>query len=197
MDTFNNIKSGFLASLAMILVSEVADKTFFIAAILAGTFNKWIVFAGSFGSLVVQTVLSVAVGRVLLTFLKIEIAELISNLLFLVFGCLGLKDGFGMEDNDQGELREVQEEIKLSGFDGEDDPENPLKGRSRTQESTRASNTELEDRPFYMKCGLDKVFNKVFIGAVWQENKCFDFKVHLSGLYENFAKTSSPCRPSP
>lgn len=176
-EKFQGIKSGFLASFSMILVSEIADKTFFIAAILSGTFNKWIVFAGSFSSLVLQTVLSVAVGQVLLTFLKIEIAELISNALFIIFGCIALKDGVQMKNNDETEMREVEQELKERGFDGEDRGEQasrdveasrPIRGqRSETNASTRASMTSLTSATAsWKKCAcFALIFNKIFIQA--------------------------------
>ncbi len=47
--------SGFL----LILFSELGDKTFFIALLLALKQNKGLVFAGTFGALAVMTVISV------------------------------------------------------------------------------------------------------------------------------------------
>ena len=44
-------------SFAMILVSEIGDKTFLIAAILAMRHPRTLVFAGAFGSLVVMPIL--------------------------------------------------------------------------------------------------------------------------------------------
>lgn len=49
---------GFLASLSVILVSEVGDKTFFIAAIMAMRHPRLVVFAGAIGALGLMTVLS-------------------------------------------------------------------------------------------------------------------------------------------
>lgn len=49
----------------MIIVSEIGDKTFLIAAILASRQPRLTVFAGAFASLVVMSVLSAAMGRVI------------------------------------------------------------------------------------------------------------------------------------
>lgn len=49
------LASGFL----LILFSELGDKTFFIALLLALKKNKGIVFAGTFGALAIMTVISV------------------------------------------------------------------------------------------------------------------------------------------
>lgn len=47
--------SGFL----LILFSELGDKTFFLALLLALKESKSLVFAGTFGALAVMTVISV------------------------------------------------------------------------------------------------------------------------------------------
>lgn len=49
---------GFIASLSVILVSELGDKTFFIAAIMAMRHPRLVVFAGAIGALGLMTVLS-------------------------------------------------------------------------------------------------------------------------------------------
>lgn len=55
---------GFIESLTLIFMSELGDKTFFIAALLAIRFGKVIAFFGSVLSLGVMTVISVGIGRV-------------------------------------------------------------------------------------------------------------------------------------
>ncbi len=58
-------KSGFLAAFSLIFVSEIGDKTFFIAALLAMKLGKWLSFAGSLASLGIMTIISVAIGVVI------------------------------------------------------------------------------------------------------------------------------------
>jgi putative Ca2+/H+ antiporter (TMEM165/GDT1 family) len=60
---------GFLESLSVILVSEVGDKTFFIAAILAMTSNKLVVFLAAIAALALMTVLSALLGWVVTKFI--------------------------------------------------------------------------------------------------------------------------------
>lgn len=50
----------------MIVVSEIGDKTFLIAAIMATRHPRITVFGGAFASLVLMSVLSAALGRVIL-----------------------------------------------------------------------------------------------------------------------------------
>ncbi len=54
---------GFVASLSVILVSELGDKTFFIAAIMAMRHSRLTVLIGALGALVFMTILS---GKILM-----------------------------------------------------------------------------------------------------------------------------------
>lgn len=56
---------GFLQGLLLILFSEIGDKTFFIAVLLATQADKKAVFAGTYGALAAMTVISVALGGLL------------------------------------------------------------------------------------------------------------------------------------
>lgn len=57
---FTDIKfiHAFVASLSVIIVSEIGDKTFFIAAIMAMRHSRITVFAGAIGALATMTILS-------------------------------------------------------------------------------------------------------------------------------------------
>jgi Uncharacterized protein family UPF0016 len=56
-------RSGFPAAFSLIFLSEIGDKTFFIAALLAAKFGRWLSFSASLLSLSVMTVISVAIGQ--------------------------------------------------------------------------------------------------------------------------------------
>lgn len=77
--------SAFTAGLLLIGVSELGDKTFFIAAILAMRHSRRLVFAGVIAALATMTVLSVLMGQVasLLPQVYIHYAEIA---LFVGFG---------------------------------------------------------------------------------------------------------------
>lgn len=49
---------AFLASLSVIIVSELGDKTFFIAAIMAMRHSRLVVFSGAILALVIMTCIS-------------------------------------------------------------------------------------------------------------------------------------------
>ena len=58
------LDSTFLQATSLIFLSEIGDKTFFIASILAAKASRLITFVGSFGALAVMTVISVVVGQI-------------------------------------------------------------------------------------------------------------------------------------
>lgn len=102
-------------SFLMIIASEVGDKTFLIAAILAMRHDRLIVFAGAFGSLVVMSILSAAVGHLLPTLIPRQWTQFAAAVLFLVFGTKMLMEGREMKSGNekiQEEIKEVEEELE-------------------------------------------------------------------------------------
>jgi putative Ca2+/H+ antiporter (TMEM165/GDT1 family) len=103
---------GFFSSLSVILVSELGDKTFFIAAIMAMKYSRLTIFAGALLALAVMTVLSVFMGAIT-TIKPRYITYYVSTGLFALFGLKMLKEGFDMKsDEGMEELEEVQQELK-------------------------------------------------------------------------------------
>eukprot|EP00798_Chlamydomonas_sp_ICE-L_P013823 gene13823-19740_t len=91
-------KSGFLAAFSLILLSEIGDKTFFIAAILAMKVGRALSFFASLTSLSLMSVISVGIGCV---FSKVPdalkssvpVGELAGIALLVFFGIRTLKEG--------------------------------------------------------------------------------------------------------
>lgn len=89
-------RSGLLASFCLIFLSELGDKTFFIAALLAMKLGRWISFAGSLSALAVMTVISVGIGA---AFSKVPeslqsslpVGEIAGVALLVFFGIKALK----------------------------------------------------------------------------------------------------------
>lgn len=103
---------GFLASLSVILVSELGDKTFFIAAIMAMRHPRLVVFSGAISALALMTILSAVFGLVA-TIIPRVYTYYISTALFAIFGLKMLNDGYRMSPTDaQEELEEVQLDLK-------------------------------------------------------------------------------------
>lgn len=109
-------KSGFLnafvASLSVIIVSELGDKTFFIAAILAMKNSRLVVFVASMLALGIMTVLASGLGVATTVIPRIYI-HYTSVVLFVVFGLKMLKEGYDMSpDEAREELDQVQSSIE-------------------------------------------------------------------------------------
>ncbi|KAJ6812661.1 GDT1-like protein 1, chloroplastic [Iris pallida] len=58
-----DISTGFASAFLLIFFSELGDKTFFIAALLAARNSGLVVFIGTFGALAAMSVVSVVLGR--------------------------------------------------------------------------------------------------------------------------------------
>lgn len=102
-------------SFAMIIFSEIGDKTFLIAAILAMRHPRIVVFAGAFGSLVVMSILSAAMGHILPTLIPKRWTQISAALLFLVFGAKMMMEARQMKGGNEKikeEMREAEEEIE-------------------------------------------------------------------------------------
>ena len=103
---------AFLASFSMMIVSEIGDKTFFIAAIMAMQHPRAVIFVGAIGALAIMTVMSAYFGR-LASYLPRFYTHVASVILFVVFGFKMLYEGYYMApDEGMDELEEVQTELK-------------------------------------------------------------------------------------
>ncbi|KAL2542118.1 GDT1-like protein 4 [Abeliophyllum distichum] len=104
-----SIVQGFTKSLAMTVLSEIGDKTFFAAAILAMRHPRRLVLSGCLGALIIMTILSVLVGWAAPNLISRKWTHHITTLLFLGFGFWSLWDAFN-----EGEAEELAEvEAKL------------------------------------------------------------------------------------
>lgn len=109
---------GFLTSVSMILVSELGDKTFFIAAIMAMKHSRVKVFTAAIAALAVMTVLSAAMGYALPALLPRQYTHYASMVLFLVFGVRLIYDATQMDpEAENEELKEVEEELESDKCD--------------------------------------------------------------------------------
>lgn len=103
---------AFVASFSVIIVSELGDKTFFIAAIMAMRHMRFTVFGGAMGALALMTVLSALLGFATTVIPKVY-TYYASTALFIIFGLRMLREGWYMSpDEGQEELEEVQADLK-------------------------------------------------------------------------------------
>jgi len=110
---------------SLIFVSELGDKTFFIAALLSAKFGRAISFAGSVGALTVMTGISVGLGLAfhavpagLQTALPVD--EYIAVAAFAYFGYRTLSEALAMADDEKGgELEDAEEAMAEAGLGGD------------------------------------------------------------------------------
>ncbi|XP_038723775.1 protein PAM71-homolog, chloroplastic isoform X2 [Tripterygium wilfordii] len=98
-------KSGLAAAFSLIFVSEIGDKTFFIAALLAMQYEKGLVLLGSMGALSLMTILSVVIGRIFHSVpaqfqTTLPIGEYAAVTLLLFFGLKSIKDAWDLPSNE-------------------------------------------------------------------------------------------------
>ncbi|KAI7847353.1 hypothetical protein BDC45DRAFT_547520 [Circinella umbellata] len=70
----------------MIGISEIGDKTFLIAAIMAMKHSRWAVFIGSFSALSIMAIVSTLLGRVVPSLISKSYTNGIAAILFFIFG---------------------------------------------------------------------------------------------------------------
>lgn len=96
----------------MIVMSEIGDKTFLIAAIMSMTHGRWTVFFASLSALALMTVLSTGFGLVFPHFFSKTVTKWIAAVLFAVLGLKMVADGVKMSSNQlQEEYEQVASEL--------------------------------------------------------------------------------------
>ncbi|KAI8632658.1 UPF0016-domain-containing protein [Xylariaceae sp. FL1651] len=105
---------SFILSLTMILFSEVGDKTFLVAALMAMKHDRMVVFTAAFGALLVMTVLSAVLGHTLPALIPKRLTSFLAAGLFFVFGAKLLREGMAMDPNEgvSAEMQEVEMELQ-------------------------------------------------------------------------------------
>ena len=98
----------------MIIFSEIGDKTFLIAALMAMKHPRLVVFSAAFAALIAMTILSAVLGHAVPTLIPKRFTNFLAALLFLVFGAKMVRDGYRISP-DQGvseEMKEVEMELE-------------------------------------------------------------------------------------
>jgi len=104
---------AFIASISVIIVSELGDKTFFIAAIMAMRHSRLVIYSGAMGALGAMTILSALLGNIVTKFVPRIYTYYLSSILFACFGIKMLRDGYLMSpDEGTEEYEEAEHEIE-------------------------------------------------------------------------------------
>ncbi|MCJ1309506.1 hypothetical protein MMC25_003166 [Agyrium rufum] len=105
---------SFLLSFTMIIFSEIGDKTFLVAALMAMKYDRLLVFSAALGALIPMTVGSAIFGHAVPSLIPKRLTSFLAAGLFLVFGAKMLKEGLAIPPS-QGvseEMREVESEME-------------------------------------------------------------------------------------
>ncbi|CAO2837525.1 unnamed protein product [Amaranthus hypochondriacus] len=118
LDSGLGVFDAFFASLCMILVSEMGDETFIIAALMAMRHPKSIVLSGALSALVVMTVLSTGLGRIVPNLISRKHTNSAATVLYAFFGLRLLYIAWKSDPkaSQKKEMEEVEE--KLDGGQG-------------------------------------------------------------------------------
>ncbi|XP_059276291.1 protein PAM71, chloroplastic [Lycium ferocissimum] len=122
-----DLSTGFASAFLLIFFSELGDKTFFIAALLAARNSAAVTFVGTFGALGVMTIISVVLGR---TFHYVDdvlpfsfagndlpVDDIAAACLLVYFGVSTLLDA-SSSDGMKAEEEQKEAELAVSEFSG-------------------------------------------------------------------------------
>ncbi|KAK4745724.1 hypothetical protein SAY87_012036 [Trapa incisa] len=105
---------AFFTSFCMILVSEIGDETFIIAALMAMRHPKSIVLSGALSALVVMTVLSTGLGRIVPNLISRKHTNSAATVLYAFFGMRLLYIAWRSDSksSQKKEMEEVEEKLE-------------------------------------------------------------------------------------
>jgi putative Ca2+/H+ antiporter (TMEM165/GDT1 family) len=115
------VETGFYQAFSLVFLSELGDKTFFIAGLLAMKTSRIISLIGSLAALIVMTILSVVIGQIFHVMPSLGIADgiplddIAAALAFAFFGVKLLKEAIEMEEGASAmdeEFAEAEEAVK-------------------------------------------------------------------------------------
>ena len=117
-------RSGVFVAFSLVFVSEIGDRTFFIAALLAMKIRRQVVLLGAMSALALMTVISVGIGSVLgsaPSFIETQlpVGGLLAGALLTVFGIQSLAQAWRSRDGaEYAEAEETLQEAAGGGAGG-------------------------------------------------------------------------------
>lgn len=109
-------RSGFAAAFSLIFVSEIGDKTFFIAALLAMRHSRILVLLGAVTALSLMTAISVVIGRLFQRVpaqlqTALPVGEYAAVALLVWFGFRAIRNALAMPDKSKGLSADSESEL--------------------------------------------------------------------------------------
>jgi len=116
--------AAFTQAFFMILATEIGDRTFFIAAIMAMRNPRLVIWSSAIAALVLMTLISCIFGMTAIVFVPKEYVHWAVVAIMFFFGLQLLRNGFKMDPNEGfDDLEELESDERL-GNKGKDDEEN-------------------------------------------------------------------------
>ena len=131
-----------LLSFTMILVSEIGDKTFLVACLMAMRHDRLLVFTAAYSALITMTVLSAVLGHTLPSLIPKQITNFLAAGLFLIFGVRMLLEArkISPDEGVSEEMKEVEMELE-----------------EKEHQARRASRRRSSVSPYVLESGRAKV----------------------------------------
>ncbi|KAK9460861.1 uncharacterized protein V1516DRAFT_674335 [Lipomyces oligophaga] len=144
---------SFTMSFTMIIFSEIGDKTFLIAALMAMKHSRMTVFSAALAALVIMTILSAVLGHAVPQLIPKKYTSLLAAILFVIFGVKLLREGYSMDKQAgiEDEMHEVEEELEASDIE-------------KTAAALEAGGDRLHSKKRF--AGLFNLFS-LFLSPVW------------------------------
>ena len=126
LDLSDNSNGGFIQSFLIIFISEIGDKTFFIAGLLAAKYGRLLSFSGSISALAIMTIISTVLGQIFHAIPSsitqgVPYDDYIAIIAFTYFGIKTLYDANQLQDGkssgideERAEAEEVVSELSSS-----------------------------------------------------------------------------------
>ncbi|CAK88908.1 unnamed protein product (macronuclear) [Paramecium tetraurelia] len=188
-------------SFCSIIVTELGDKTFFLAAIMSIKYNRIAVLIGSTLALILITIISTIFGLVIPELISILYAQVLVSIVFYGFGVKFLYAWYTMQ-KEKEELQEVEQELttldkKLMNLpDPETDQVNDNVTKSKhphyltidfIQAFTLTLLGEWGDKSQITTISLTAIYNPfyIFLGAIMAHFFCTVIAVHGGKLIAN------------
>lgn len=161
--------SGFYQAFSLVFLSEIGDKTFFVAALLAAKLSRLISFVGSLGALAVMTVISVVIGQVFHA-VPSEIAngipldDVAAVIAFTYFGIKILSEALDADDEGKSAMDEEFEDAE-EAVEGSDTITKATAGAQIASIFALVFAAEFGDRSFLATIALSAAQNPVSVAA--------------------------------
>ena len=170
----------------MIMVSEIGDKTFLVACLMAMRHDRLLVFTAAYSALITMTVLSAVLGHAVPTLIPKQVTNFLAAGLFLIFGVRMLLEARKISP-DEG----VSEEMKEVEMELEEKEHEAQRRMSRRRSSVS---------PYILESGRAKVHNRTLpsppdspaSSRSPSPSRASSFKSSLDGVTNLFSLLLSP-----